>query len=186
MRNNYQSLTTLLIAVLLIACSNKRETPESIAAEWCALNSKVSGATGTEKEKALEARKNFEKMMEAKYQKDTAVMQAIFKAVKACEAASEGKNAHVTAVAPDPGAESLLPAAYSDATAAADAYCSLIDQSIAAAKNSSDAELNNIVAAKILFEKNMEESYKDNADRRDSIFERIKPCMEKEVAFRSR
>lgn len=184
----YQKATAMLaIAVLLFSCTDKKETPESIAATWCTLNGQVAAASeGAERDKALETRKNFEKNMEEKYKEDTVMMHAIFKAVEACEDASEGKNTSVTAVAPASGAESLLPAAYSDATTAADAYCSLIDQSISAAQNSSNADLNKIVAAKVLFEKNMEESYKDNAERRDSIFVLVKPCMEKEVAFRSR
>ncbi|MCD2424118.1 hypothetical protein LQ567_15165 [Niabella pedocola] len=185
MSNRYQNPGILLvIAVLLFSCADKKQTPESIAAQWCTLNGQVAVASeGAERDKALEARKSFEKRIEAKYRGDSVMMHAIFKAVEACEDASEGrKDKAVT----DDDPSSLLPAAYSNATAAAEAYCTLINQSIAAAKNSNDAGLNKITAAKVLFEKNMEESYKDNAERRDSIFALVKPCMEKEVAFRSR
>lgn len=186
--NKYFQCTTMLIALaaVLFSCSNKKETPESIAAQWCELNSKVFKSEGEEKAKAQEARTAFEKNMEAKYNADTAMMKAIFKAVEACENASEGRASNSTPEAnADPGPEAMLPLAYAPATATADAYCSLIDKSIESTKNSSDAELKKAVAAKLIFEKNMEESYKDDPERRDSIFKLIEPCVAKEMKFRS-
>jgi len=175
----------LLITALLFSCSDKKETPETIAARWCELNGKVSKAAGdAEKAKARAARAEFEKSMEEKYKKDTAMMEAIFRAVEACEAASEGK-ADKTSVSADPDAESLLPMAYADATSAAKAFCSLVGQSIQAAQNN-DAGLSRIVSTKVIFEKNMNESFQNNSERRDSIFKLIEPCIAKEMQLRSK
>lgn len=183
----FAGLLVLIIVVPYTSCGNKKETPESVAATWCELNSKFTKATDDAgREKALSARKKFEKDMEAKYQNDSMMMMEIYKRVEACEGASEGRNDNA-ALAGTGGAdtESLLPQAYADAVTAANAYCILIDKSIDAAKNNNNTELNKIVAAKVIFEKNMEESFKDNAERRDSVFGLIEPCVAKEVKFRS-
>lgn len=186
--NKYFRHTAMLMAfaAVLFSCSNKKETPESIAAQWCELNSKVFKSEGEEKAKAQEARTAFEKNMEAKYNADTAMMKAIFKAVEGCEDASEGRAGNPPQQGnTDNGPEAMLSLAYAPATATADAYCSLIDKSIETTKSSSDAELKKAVAAKLIFEKNMEESYKDSPERRDSIFKLIEPCVAKEMKFRS-
>lgn len=175
----------LAISVLLFSCSDKKETPESIAARWCELNGQITKAAGdAEKAKARAARTEFEKSMEEKYKKDTAMMEAIFRAAEACEAASEGK-ADKTSVSADPDVESLFPLAYADAASAAKAFCSLVDQSIQAAQNN-DAGLSRIMSAKVIFEKNMNESFQNNSERRDSIFKLIEPCVAKEMQLRSK
>ena len=99
--------------------------------------------------------------------------------MKDCEAALQNNTSE------NVDAEALLPLAYSNAEAAAKAYCDLVDQSISAAKNGNDAEVEKIVSVKVIFEKNMDDSYKDNAERRDSIFKLVEPCMMKEVQFRA-
>ncbi|MFT3677588.1 MAG: hypothetical protein QM781_16985 [Chitinophagaceae bacterium] len=176
----------LIVTVLLFSCSDKKETADSIAAKWCELNGQVTKATGeAEKGKAMTARTEFEKSMEEKYKKDTAMMEAIFRAVEACEAASEGKTDKASAGTADSDVESLLPMAYADATSAAKAFCSLVDQSIAAVQHN-DAGLNKIVSAKVIFEKNMNESFQNNSERRDSIFKLIEPCVAKEVQLRAK
>jgi len=187
MNRNFQNTgIALVITALLFSCGNKKETPESIAARWCELNAKASKApNGPEKEKAVSERTEFEKSMETKYKNDTATMQAIFRAVEACEAASEGRNEKLSAGTGTPDAESLLPLANADAVSAAEAYCSLVDQSILATQNGG-AGLNKIVSAKVIFEKNMDESYRNNPERRDSIFKLIEPCMAREVKLRSK
>lgn len=174
------------MTVLLFSCSDKKETPESIAAKWCELNGQVFKATGeAEKAKALSARKEFETSMETKYKKDTVMMEAIFRAVEACERASEGKTNTASAGTNAADAESLLPMAYADAATVARAFCSLVDQSVQAAQ-SGDASLTKIVSAKVIFEKNMSESFENNAERRDSIFKLIEPCVAKEMQLRSK
>lgn len=179
-------LLVLIIVVPYTSCGSKNETPESVAAAWCDLNSKYTKATDDAgREKAMAERKKFEKDMEAKYQNDTLMMMEIYKMVEACEGASEGRNDKAAPAGTNADTESLLPVAYQDAVAAADAYCTLIEKSINAAKDNNNTELNKIVAAKFIFEKNMEESYKDNVERRDSIFGLIEPCVAKEVKFRS-
>lgn len=170
---------------ILIGCAGKKETPETIAAKWCALNADVTkAAEGETQQKARQARSDFENAMETKYKEDTVMMRAIFKAVEACEGESEGRNDKAATATAATDLEAVLPLAYGNAKDVATAYCSLVDESIAAAQNSSDAELKKIMSAKIIFEKNMDESYKDNPERRDSIFKMIQPCMAKEVKFR--
>lgn len=187
--NKYHLYIAMLTvaAAILISCNNKKETPETIAAKWCALNSDVSKtAEGEAQQKARQARSDFENAMETKYKEDTAMMHAILKAVETCESASEERNDRAVTAADAADLEAVLPLAYGNAKDAADVYCSLIDRSISAAQNSSDAELNKIMSTKMIFEKNMDESYKDDPDRRDSIFKLIQPCMAKDVKFRSR
>lgn len=187
-RKFQQAGIVLIITALLFSCSDKKETPESIAAKWCELNGQVSKATGeAEKTKAVSARKEFEKSMESKYEKDTAMMQAIFRAAEACEAASEGRN-NQTAASPvdsDPDLASILPMAYANAASVAKAFCTLVDQSVQAAQNN-DAGLNKIVSVKVIFEKNMTESFQNDPERRDSIFKLIEPCVAKEMRLRSK
>ena len=123
--------------------------------------------------------------METKYSKDTAMMEAIFRAVEACESASEGKTETRSSDTDTQDAEALLPMAYADAASVAKAFCSLVDQSVQAAQNG-DASLQKIVSAKVIFEKNMSQSFENNAERRDSIFKLIEPCVAKEMQLRSK
>lgn len=172
------TMTLLILAGLLVSCGNS-ETPESVGAKWCELNLNAYSATGQEKESALAAKQAFEKEVDDKYFKEYEFYSAVLNKMKACEA--ELQNIAVESTDP----ETLLPLAYSDAETAANAYCELVDQSIAAAQNSNDAEVRKIVSVKVIFEKTMEDSFTDNTERRDSIFKLIEPCMYKEVQFRS-
>ncbi|MBL7758527.1 MAG: hypothetical protein JNL59_14065 [Chitinophagaceae bacterium] len=185
-KKNHCTGVVLAITVMLFSCSDKKETPESIAAKWCELNAQVTKATAdTEKTKAISARKEFETSMETKYRKDTAMMEAIFRAVEACEGTSERKTEPPSSDTNTPDAEALLPMAYADAASVAKAFCSLVDQSVQAAQNG-DASLHKIVSAKVIFEKNMSQSFENNAERRDSIFKLIEPCVAKEMQLRSK
>lgn len=185
-KKNHRAGIVLAITVLLFSCSDKKETPESIAAKWCELNTQVTKAAGeAEKAKAKSARKEFETSMETKYSKDTAMMEAIFRAVEACESASEGKTEPRSSDMDTQDAESLLPMAYADAASVAKAFCSLVDQSVQAAQKG-DASLHKIVSAKVIFEKNMSQSFENNAERRDSILKLIEPCVAKEMQLRSK
>lgn len=82
--------------VLFAACNNssaEKETPRSVAQKWCDLNGKAFRAEeGPEKEKAVAARKEFEKEMETKYKSDKSFMDEIEKEVEKCEDASEGRK----------------------------------------------------------------------------------------------
>lgn len=173
------AIMLLVIAVLLVSCG-KKETPESIAAKWCELNLKEQTATtDQEKESALAEKQAYEKEVDDKYFTETEFYTSVLNQMKDCEAALQSNTPENT------DAEALLPLAYSGAEAAAEAYCKLVDQAVSAAKNGSDAEVEKIVSVKVIFEKNMDDSYKDNAERRDSIFKLVEPCMMKEVQFRS-
>ncbi len=78
--------------IILSSCGDSKETPESIAQQWCDLNGKVyKAADGPDKEKAKEERKKYENSMEEKYGKDADMKEKIKKAVEACEDKSEGR-----------------------------------------------------------------------------------------------
>lgn len=81
------------ILILLAACGGGKQTPESIAKEWCELNAKIHQAPdgGPEYEKAKDARKAFEKKIESKYGKDESFMKKVEQEVEKCEDASEGR-----------------------------------------------------------------------------------------------
>ena len=81
------------LSVFLIACSGGgKESAESIAKKWCDLNSKVDKATSPDdKDKAEQARRDYEKSIEEKYKTDTAMRDAVMREVEKCEDASEGR-----------------------------------------------------------------------------------------------
>ena len=82
----------LLALAFLLACGSKKETPASIAKEWCELNGKVFRASGdAEKRAAKEAREKFEKGIEEKYKNDEKFMKEVEAEVNKCEDASEGR-----------------------------------------------------------------------------------------------
>ncbi|MBO9591468.1 MAG: hypothetical protein J7599_01080 [Niabella sp.] len=171
--------------VLTVSCGNHSNDAQAVISKYCDLNTKEQEApTGAAKQAAAAEKKAYEKEVDDRYFKDNKTYQLILEGMKKCDAAQ--------AVAPVGSGEAtdallaMIPLATSDAVAAANAYCALVDQSITAAQNGAEAELKKIVAAKTIYEKNMDESFKDNTERRDSIFSLVKPCMEKEVAFRSR
>lgn len=172
-------LRLLVIATLLVSCGQK-ESVETIVTKWCELNLQEHTATTDQgKESALAAKQAFEKEVDDKYFKETEFYLSVLNGMKDCETALQNETSEST------DAETLLPFAHGNATTAARAYCKLVDQMVSAAKSGSDSELNRIVSAKVIFERNMDESYKDNPERRDSIFKLIEPCMNKEVQFRA-
>ena len=93
-----------IIPVLLFFClsaflscssnsNSKKETPESIALQWCDLNGKVhNAAEGPAKEAAEAARKKFETEMQEKFKDNQAMLDNVGKAIEACEDASEGRK----------------------------------------------------------------------------------------------
>ena len=159
MKNIHIKVTLKIMAVALVitvvASCNSKQTPESIAQQWCDLNSKVyKAAEGPDKEVATEARKSFEKEMETKYKDDKAMMDGIMKAVEACEDASEGKVSEVA-----------IPTIPADATpqSIADQWCELMRLEFRA-KNEGDADKIKAAAdAVTLFQKNIETKYPEKA-----------------------
>jgi hypothetical protein len=91
--NMKKNLFRLIVAVLCFgfaACNNDSETPESIAKEWCELNSKVAKATtDEEREKARTARNDYEKSIEEKYKGNDEMKKKVSEEVEKCEDASE-------------------------------------------------------------------------------------------------
>jgi hypothetical protein len=88
-------LPAICLIVLLTACNSsaEKETAQSIAQKWCDLNGKAYRAEeGPEKEKAVAARKEFEKEMDQKYKNDKTFMDEVEKEVEKCEDASEGRK----------------------------------------------------------------------------------------------
>lgn len=168
-----------------VSCSNNTPDAQAVIDKYCELNTKAHNApAGAEKEAATAAKKAYEKEVDDKYFKDNKTYQLILDGMKKCDAAFSNSPAPANATAGESDLLAMLPMAYSDAATVANAYCSLTDKSIDAAKSGDDAKLKEVVAAKTMFEHNMEESYRNNTERRDSIFGLIKPCMEKEVQFR--
>jgi hypothetical protein len=92
----------VVLSLTLFSCGGKddkkkegggdaaKETPASIAKQWCDLNGIAhKAAEGAEKDAAKAAVKQFEKSMEAKYDKD--FMKQVEDEAEKCEAASEGR-----------------------------------------------------------------------------------------------
>ena len=180
-------ITALLVFTMLLlsSCSNNAGEVQKLVDKYCALKTKMHNAiAGTEKEAAIAEIKAFEKEVDDKYFKDNKTYQAILDGMKKCDENFVVDAQPAVTTANNEAIE--LPTAYGDAVAVANNYCALVDKSIAAAQNGNNAELQKIVAAKIIFEKNMNESFKNNAARRDSIFKLIEPCMKKEVKIRNR
>lgn len=83
----------MALSFFFIACSGGSESAESIAKKWCDLNSKVHKAANPEdKEKAEQARKDYEQSIEDKYKSDTTMREAVMREVEKCEDASEGRE----------------------------------------------------------------------------------------------
>ncbi len=87
MLKKISSVALLILSIALFACNNsgKKETPASIAKEWCELDAKVNRAEGAAKEAAKEAREKFEQKMDEKYGKDEAFYKQIEEEVEKCE-----------------------------------------------------------------------------------------------------
>lgn len=85
-------IVIVVLSSALISCSSKKETPASIAAHWCELNAKYTKAEGAAKEDAKQAREDYEKKMEKKYEKDQAFIDELEKEIEKCEDASEGRK----------------------------------------------------------------------------------------------
>ncbi len=92
MKNKLPKLTVIVLSIVFIACSSKKETAASIAQEWCNLNEKVYKASdGAEKDAAKMVRKKFENSIEEKYKDNKEFMDEVGKEVEKCEDASEGR-----------------------------------------------------------------------------------------------
>lgn len=93
MKKIITTLCCLCLTITILTSCGSKETPESIAQQWCDLNGKVfKAADGPDKEKAKEERKKYENTIEEKYSKDKDMTDKIKKAAEACEGKSEGKN----------------------------------------------------------------------------------------------
>ena len=110
MKRSIVYLAFLAAVFALPACSNKKKddsktenketngktsitsgTPAAVAAEWCALNERVTFASEADKEKAKAKLKEFENDMETRYKDDQAFLEEVEKEVEKCEDASEGR-----------------------------------------------------------------------------------------------
>ena len=93
MRNKIFILCITSSYFLIIACSSKKETPQSVAQKWCELNGKLHNAPdgGPEYGKAKDALGKFENDMDKKYREDTAFSNQLEKEIEKCEGASEGR-----------------------------------------------------------------------------------------------
>jgi hypothetical protein len=183
--NTILTITAIATATLMLftSCNNSSHDAQAVIDKYCELNTKEhTSSTGAEKEAAAAEKKAYEKEVDDKYFKDNKTYQLIMDGMKKCDEAFTGEAQ--AAPTSESNFDTGVPSAYGDVVSVANNYCSLVDKSIAAAQNGNDAELKNIMAVRVIFENNMDESYKDNPARRDSIFQLIEPCMKKEVIAR--
>lgn len=82
----------IISAMLVTSCGgSSKETPESVAEEWCSLLQKVADATSDEeRDQAREAMDAFEDEMQEKYGDDEAFMEKVEPIAEACEERIEG------------------------------------------------------------------------------------------------
>lgn len=188
MKKIKSTLTTIAIITYMLmlfsSCNNSGKDAQAVIDKYCELNTKVhNAAEGVAKDEALAEKKSYEKEVDDKYFKDSKTYQIIMEGMKKCDEKYSDDKKDVNSSANNSNTE--LPSAYGDAMSVANNYCTLVDKAIAAAHNGDDTELKKIVAVKVIFENNMNESFKDNPERRDTIFKLIEPCMKKEVSMRN-
>lgn len=184
MKKQLKLLMIISLLTLFTSCNNKTKEAQLAIEKYCTLNAKVhNAAAGTEQEAATAEKKAFEKEVDDKYFKDYKTYQFILEGMKKCDETFAGNMQ--TSSSSESNAGTSLPSAYGNAATVAKNYCDLVDMSISLSKTGTDAELRTIIATKLIFEKNMDESYKNNQQRRDSIFVLIKPCMQKEISFKA-
>jgi hypothetical protein len=74
------------IALFFLASCGGKPSAESIAKKWCTLNAKFKSATNdSDKEAAKEARRSYEKEIEAKYKPDEQFMSKLKELTQACD-----------------------------------------------------------------------------------------------------
>lgn len=76
----------LPFALLLVACSAKEETADQVSQKWCELHKEVMNAKDEkEKEKAEEAKKEYEREIESKYKDNEKFLNEVDEKTEACE-----------------------------------------------------------------------------------------------------
>ncbi|MBX2934684.1 MAG: hypothetical protein KF825_10585 [Ferruginibacter sp.] len=188
MKKFKSALTTIAIVtyslMLFSSCNNSGKDAQAVIDKYCELNTKVhNAAEGAAKDAAMAEKKAYEKEVDDKYFNDSKTYQIIMEGVKKCDEMNSENKKDINSSATNADAE--LPSAYGDALSVANNYCALVDKAIAAAQGGNEAELKKIMAAKVIFENNMNESFKDKPERRDTIFKLIEPCMKKEVRMQN-
>lgn len=187
--NAVMAITAIAATMLTLfaSCSAITADAQKTIDKYCELNSKEHNAAGgSEKEATSAEKKAYEKEVDDKYFKDNKTYQIILDGMKKCDeafAVDAQAASPAGGIATEDELLAMLSLAYKDAATSANTYCTLTDQSIAAAKTETDTELKRIVSAKMMFEHKMEDSYKNNTERRDSILKLIEPCLKTEVQF---
>lgn len=166
--------------MILASCANSAVNVQDVIDKYCLLNKKEHNAASAIERKTAAAQKQaYEKEVDAKYFGDNKTYQIILDGMKKCDEVFVGNRPPQSSYINNTDID--VASAYGDAVSVANHYCELTNQAIVASKNNNDADLKKTVATKVMFEHNMENSYKNNAARRDSILKLIKPCMAKEV-----
>lgn len=184
MRKQFNFVLTFALLSLCISCSDKTKEAQLAIDKYCELNMKEHNASqGAERDAATAEKKAFVKEVDDKYFNDTKTYQYILAGMQKCdEKFPENDQSNMSS---DMNSTTEIPSAYGDAVTVAKNYCNLIDRLIALSQNGTDAELKETIATRVIFEKNLDESFKDNPQRRDSILELIKPCLQKEMEFKT-
>lgn len=80
------------LATILTSCKGGKDTPESVAKEWCSLLEKMANAeTEEERDKAIEAMEAFSDKMEEKYKDNEAFLEEVEPLAEECEEEIEGR-----------------------------------------------------------------------------------------------
>jgi len=184
MKKLYRNSGAVVLLTLVASCSNSSNDVQKVIDKYCDLNSiEHNASSDAEKAAAAAEKKAFEKEVDDKYFKYYKPYMQMLDGMKKCnemfpenlESQSSGNNTNAAPSSADGSVFSV-----------ANYYCSLLDKIIEAAQNGSDSELKEAMATRVMFEHKMEESFKDNPQRRDSIFELIKPCMQREIEFKAK
>ena len=77
---------TIATSMLIASCGGGKDSPESIAEEWCDLDKAVSQATSDDEKQAAEGKRDaYEEKIKDKHGDDDAFMEQIGALVEACE-----------------------------------------------------------------------------------------------------
>lgn len=182
MKKHFQNSGAVVLLILLASCSNSSNDVQKVIDKYCDLNSiEHNASSDADRAAAAAEKKAFEKEVDDKYFKDYKAYMQMLDGMKKCNEMFPETQSQSS----EDNSDAVPTSANGSVFSVANYYCSLLDKTIEAAQNGSDSELKEAMATRVIFENNMEESFKDNPQRRDSVFALIKPCMQREIEFKA-